>query len=215
VVDAAHERGAKVRAHVPAKPMILECIELGVDVIDHGDAIDEECIEAMAKAGTFWVPSQRYTHLMLDMGWGDPEGVLQAQFDAVRRMIPLAHKAGVRIMIGDDYSGVFRDAMDDDPLDHQVGCYGRELAYYAQIEGLSPIDVLTWGTSNPGQFLVDPPAKVGIVEPGALADLIVIDGDPATDLTIFSRPEQALKAVVRDGSIVIDRLGLERRLGAV
>src|SRR3546814_19730136 len=88
-------------------------------------------------------------------------------------------KAGVRMLIGDDYSGVFREVLKDDPLDHQVGCYGREFAYYAAIEGLSARDVLRWGTQYAGELLTDGTAKVGVVEVGALADLIVIDGDPA------------------------------------
>ncbi len=53
IINTAHERGAKVRAHVSDKAMMMECIELGLDLIDHGDEIDEEVIEAMAEAGTF------------------------------------------------------------------------------------------------------------------------------------------------------------------
>ncbi len=207
VVETAHERGAKVRAHVCDKAIILECIELGVDIIDHGDEIDAQCIEAMVKAGTFWVPSLMFPKLILDLNMGDAEGRLQAQVNNVRRMLPLAQKAGVRILVGDDYSGVFRDLLEDDPLDHQVGCYGREFAYYGAIEGLSPADVLGWGTKNAGELLVDAPAKVGVIEAGAMADLIVIDGDPLSDLALLSRPEQSLKAVIRDGVAVIDRLG--------
>lgn len=206
IVDTAHNRGARVRAHVADKAMILECIELGVDVIDHGDEVDEECIEAMVKAGTFWVPSLIYPKLLLELGWGDSGGAMQRLYESVRRVLPLAQKAGVRILIGDDYSGVFRDAVKDDPLDHQVGRYGRELAYYGAIDGLSPAEVLSWGTRNAGELLVDAPGKVGIIEPGALADLIVIDGDPIADLSLFARPEQALKAVIRDGAVLIDRL---------
>jgi imidazolonepropionase-like amidohydrolase len=209
LVDAAHERGAKVRAHVSDKAMILECLELGVDVIDHGDEVDEEVIEAMVNANAFWVPSQIYTKVLLDLGWGD--AVMQAQYDNVRRMLPLAQKAGVKILVGDDYSGVLRDMMQDDPLDHQVGRYGREFAHYADIEGLSPMEVLTWGTSNAGELLVGAPGQLGVVEAGALADLIVVDGDPLADLTLLSRPEQALKAVIRDGAFVMDRLPQQGR----
>ncbi len=57
IIDTAHERGAKVRAHVADKAMIMECIELGLDVVDHGDEVDAEVIAAMVEAGTFWVPS--------------------------------------------------------------------------------------------------------------------------------------------------------------
>lgn len=208
IVTTAHERGVKVRAHVADKAMILECIELGVDVLDHGDEVDEECIEAMVKAGTFWVPSLTYPRVLLELGWGDIDGVgvMRRRYESARRMLPVAHKAGVRILIGDDYSGVFRDMVKDDPLDHEVGCYGREFAFYGAIDGLSPADVISWGTKNAGELLVDPPGKVGVIESGALADLIIVDGDPLADLSLLARPEQALKAVIRDGSLVIDRL---------
>lgn len=209
VVDAAHGRGARVRAHVSDRSMILECIELGVDIIDHGDDLDEECIEAMVKAGTFWVPSLIYPKCLLELGWGD--ALLEHRYEHVRRILPLAQRAGVRILIGDDYSGVFRDVLEDDPLDHQVGCYGRELAYYGAIEGLSAAEVLAWGTKNAGELLVDAPEKVGVIEPGALADLIVVQGDPLADLSLFSRPEQTVKAVIRDGAVVIDRLPPPRK----
>lgn len=206
VVEAAHALGAKVRAHVCKKELILECIELGVDIIDHGDEIDAQCIDAMVKAGTFWVPSVLFPKLLIDLNMGDADGLMQAQLDNVRNMLPLAHKAGVRILIGDDYSGVFRGLLADDPLDHQVGCYGREFAYYGAIEGLTPADVLAWGTKNAGELLVDAPAKVGVIEQGALADLIVLDGDPLADLTLLAQPQRHLKAVMRDGAFVIDRL---------
>jgi imidazolonepropionase-like amidohydrolase len=206
VVNAAHERGAKVRAHVADKEMILECIGLGVDIIDHGDEIDEECIEKMVGAGTFWVPSLVYLWSLLETGYATQFGVTRAQYDHVRATLPVAQQAGVRILVGDDYSGVFRNLIKDDPLDHQVGNYGREFAYYGEIDGLSPADVLRWGTSNAGQLLLDPPARVGVVEPGAMADLIIVDGDPLADLSLLGRPNEALKAVIRDGVVVIDRL---------
>jgi imidazolonepropionase-like amidohydrolase len=206
IVQAAHERGAKVRAHACSKETILECIELGVDLIDHGDEVDEQCIEAMAKAGTFWVPSQQTPRLLVELGYGDKDGVLAGQVASVSRMLPIAHKAGVRILLGDDYSGFFRDMVEDDPLDHQVGNYGRELGWYGALDGVTPEMVMAWGTKNPGAFLVDPPAISGVIAPGALADLIVVDGDPMADLSIFAQPEQVLKAVIRDGALAIDRL---------
>lgn len=206
IVETAHDRGARVRAHVSDKTMILECIELGVDVIDHGDEIDQECIDAMVKTGTFWVPSLTYPRVLLEMGWGDPEGEMQRLYEHERAMLPIAQKAGVRILVGDDYSGVFRDILEDDPLDHQLGCYGREFDYYAGIKGLSAEEVLSWGTKNAGELLLDQAGEVGVIQEGALADLIVVDADPQTNLQALAHPEQHLKAVIRDGEFVLNRL---------
>ena len=209
VIHASHERGVKVRAHLNDRTMILECVALGLDIIDHGDEIDEECIEAMAKAGTFWVPSLVYPKCFIDLGWADAAAI--HWYEHVRKTLPLAQKAGVKILIGDDYSGVFRDALEDDPLDHQVGNYGREFAFYNEIEGLEPADILSWGTKNAGEALLDGEGKVGVIEAGAFADLIVVDGDPLADLSILAKPQQHLKAVIRDGAMLIDRLPPQNR----
>jgi imidazolonepropionase-like amidohydrolase len=204
VVQAAHHRGAKVRAHSATKDMIRECVELGVDIIDHGDEIDEEIIGMMAERGTFWVPSLVYPSCMIQLGWADAE--LPGQVENVKKMLPIAQKAGVRVLTGDDYSGVFREVLEDDPLDHKVGDYGREFAFYGAMPGLSPAEVLSWGTANAGEALTGGHDKLGVVETGALADLIIVDGDPLADLSLLARPQDHLKAVIRDGAYVINRL---------
>ena len=66
--------------------------------------------------------------------------------------------------------------------------------------------MLSWGTKNAGEALIGAPGQLGVVAPGALADLIVVDGDPTADLTLLARPAEALKAVIRDGAFVINRL---------
>ena len=198
VVAAAHGRGALVRSHVCTKELIIEALDLGIDVIDHGDEVDEECIERMAKAGTFWVPSLRYVDFgVASFAAGDPDMIrAQAQY---RRMLPIAHKAGVRILLGDDYGGT-------PGFGHFVGCYAGEIEMYAGIDGLSVADVLAWGTRNGGALLVDGPARAGVVEPGALADLIVVEGDLLGDATLLQRPQEAVKLVLADGKIVRNRL---------
>lgn len=206
IVNAAHERGARVRAHVSDRAMIMECIELGVDIIDHGDEIDERCIDAMVKAGTFWVPSLIYPKTLLELGWGDAGGEMQRLYDHTRRMLPLAQKAGVKLLVGDDYSGVFRGVHQDNPLDHEIGAYGKEFAYYADIEGLTPAEVLAWGNKNAGELLTDKTGELGVLAPGALADLIIVEGDPVADPSLLSHPQTALKGVIRDGRLVINRL---------
>ena len=155
IVDTAHERRRGVRAHVADRRMILECIELGVDIIDHGDEIDDEIIDKMVEAGTFWVPSLVYLWSLLEVGYAERFEVSAELTSMCGRCCPERNRPVSASSIGDDYSGVFRDVLDDDPLDHQVGNYGREFGFYAAIDGLSPAEVLTWGTSNAGEVLVD------------------------------------------------------------
>src|SRR3546814_4563302 len=100
IVETAHERGAKVRAHVAEREMLLECVELGVDVVDHGDEIDDEIIEKMVEAGTFWVPSLVYVWSLLELGMGKRFGASPEIYEHVRKMLPRAQAAGVRILLG-------------------------------------------------------------------------------------------------------------------
>jgi imidazolonepropionase-like amidohydrolase len=209
-VDAAHQRGALIRAHVCNREVIVECIKAGVDIIDHADELDEEIIDMMVEHGSYWVPSLTFTKVLLDMGVPDPGGDYATAWKKLRPLLPVAQKRGVKILIGDDYSGVMRGLLEDDPLDHQVGTYGRELGFYGAMEGLSAADVLSWGTKNPGE-LFSKAGKLGVVEAGALADLIVVDGDPLADLSLLARPDESLKAVIRDGALVIDRLPPQTR----
>ncbi|PEQ13959.1 amidohydrolase [Novosphingobium sp. PC22D] len=204
VVTAAHGRGAMVRAHVATRAMIRECVEIGVDIIDHGDGIDEEIIVLMAERGTFWVPSMVYPSCMIGLGWAGPEEA--AAQENVAKMLPIAQAAGVRILTGDDYSGVFREVIEDDPLDHKVGDYGREFAFYQERTGLPAEVLLSWGTKNAAQALTGGRDTLGVIEPGALADIAIFEGDPLADLSILSRPAETLRAVMRDGALVIDRL---------
>ncbi len=211
VVQTAHERNVKVRSHVCDREMILENIALGVDVLDHADEIDEACIDAMAKAGTYWVPSIYFLKHLIRTGLDEGHGSFQRIFDNVVKMLPIAQKAGVRILIGDDYSGMLRDMLGIDPLDHEVGNYGAELAFYGELGVASAEEILGWATRNPGSLLIDPPGRTGVIAPGAKADLIVIDGDPLADLSIFSRPQELLKAVIVDGAMTIDRLSRQEQ----
>jgi imidazolonepropionase-like amidohydrolase len=206
VVRTAHERNVIVRSHVCDREMIWENIELGVDILDHADEIDEACIEAMAKRGTAWVPSLFFLQQLIVCGFDEGSGYMQRIVDNIRKMLPIAQQADVKILMGDDYSGMLRGILGTDPLDHELGNYGREFANYGAIDGISAEDVLGWATRNPGTLLLDPPARTGVIAPGAKADLIVLDGDPLADLTIFTRPLEALKMVMLDGAMSIDRL---------
>ena len=196
-----------MRAHVADREMILECIELGVDVIDHGDEIDDEIIEKMVEAGTFWVPSLVYLWSLFEVGYAKRFGVTRASCTSTSaRCCPKAQAAGVRILVGRRLQRRVPHPARGRPARPPGGQLRPRVRVLRRdrrtVAGRRP----ELGHRNAGQLLVDLPAKVGVVEPGALADLIVVDGDPLADLSLLARPEGALKAVIRDGAFVIDRL---------
>jgi imidazolonepropionase-like amidohydrolase len=198
IVKTAHQRGKKVRAHCAWRDVILECLRAGVDVIDHGDQMDETCIEAMAGAGAFLVPSMFFTQQMIGpdaaLALATPEQMapIRAEFDNMLERVPQAQAAGVRLVLGDDYGIIV--------LPH--GRYAEELEFYVKTVGIQPLDVIRWATRNGGELMGLP---VGTVEPGRLADLLVVDGDPSVDVAVL-QDRAKLNAIVKGGRFVKDAL---------
>ncbi len=199
-VETAHARGARLRAHCPWKKPMLECIRAGVDVIDHGDRIDDEVIEAMLRAGSFLVPSMFFIQQMLHDGGNlvaataVQQAPIRADFENIRRMLPRANEAGVKLCIGDDYGIVI--------LPH--GRYAEELEFYVKEVGIPPLDVLRWATVH-GAELMGRGGELGSLEVGKLADLLVVDGDPSQDIALL-RERAKLLAILKGGVFQKDAL---------
>jgi imidazolonepropionase-like amidohydrolase len=192
--DAAHQRGAKIRAHIANRAGILSALEAGFDVIDHGDGLDETCIAKMVEAGTFFCPSMRYPHEYVSRYQDVLADSMKEGFEGMMGMLPLANEAGVKIVLGDDYGSP----------DLAHGSYGEELAFHADVVGIPARDVLRWATVN-GAELMDRGHELGAVKPGYLADLIVVDGDPMSNIALLSDPGRIL-AVMKDGCFFKDEL---------
>jgi imidazolonepropionase-like amidohydrolase len=192
VVQAAHDRGARVRTHITSKARILHAVECGVDVLDHADDMDEECIEAIAKAGTFVLPSLLFPlRFMEHFTRETPEDGVSGEarsFRSMCAMLPKAAKAGVRLCVGDDY-GVLQ-------MPH--GEYAKELAVYVEHAGIDPLEVIRWATRNGGALMGRD--DLGRIAPGMLADLVVLDGDPSQDIRVLDDPARIL-AVIKGGRV--------------
>lgn len=200
ICEAAHDRNAIVRAHVVGRDAILECIEAGVDIIDHGDGADEDCIEAMEKAGTFFVPSMLFLKSLLALPAGTlPDAIMasvRGDYDGMLAFMPTIVKSGVRIVPGDDYGLDF--------IPHVPGIYARDLMIHVEEAGISARDVLGWATRYGAQMMNRD--DLGDIAPGKTADLIVVDGDPCEDFGLLSDPGRNLKAVMVDGRFHKDQL---------
>jgi imidazolonepropionase-like amidohydrolase len=199
VVQSAHEMGKRVRAHAAWRELIYECVEAGVDLIDHGDEVDEEIIDMMVERGTYWVPSMRVLDVALGISAGGsvPDGGLDAEltrgiqdeWDQLAAMVPIANDAGVKIIPGDDYGVPI--------VPHVPGVYSTEFSTYVNHVGMKPLDTIRWATRNMAS-LMQMDGEVGTVAPGALADLIVLNGDPSNGIGILADTSNIL-AVMKDG----------------
>jgi len=119
---------------------------------------------------------------------------LRHDLEAMAAVLPEANRAGVRLVLGDDFGA----------LNFPHGPYADELAYYVDDVGIPAIDVLTWATRN-GAEVLGRGDELGTVTAGKLADLLVVDGDPVSDIGVL-RDAEALLAVLLGGRAVTDRL---------
>lgn len=194
-VQAAHERGVKVRGHIASAEAILLAIRLGVHIVDHGDGLNEECIERLVQTGTFLAPSMLFPKTMMDLmagnAWAD---AMKPDWDAMAAVLPGANAAGVKLLVGDDF-GAFG-------LPH--GRYADELALYVKEIGIPPLDVIRWATKH-GAEAMGMGDQTGTIEAGKLADLLVVDGDPVGDITVL-QDRSKLIAIMMGGEFVKDRL---------
>jgi imidazolonepropionase-like amidohydrolase len=186
--EAAHQRGALIRAHVANKAAIMRVLDANFDVIDHGDGLDSECIDRIAATEVVVVPSlvfvDRLAGLMVGTSAGD---ALRANIDQMLEVLPKANRAGVKLSLGDDYGAA------DFPHED----FGYELEYYTRVAGIPPLDVIRWATINSAR-LVGRGQGPGPLQEGALADLLVIDGDPVADITLL-RKRDGILAIMKDG----------------
>jgi imidazolonepropionase-like amidohydrolase len=210
VVDTAHDRGRRVRSHCPSKVGIIACAKAGVDIIDHADRLDSECIDAILTADVSVCPSMLWSSRFIQfadswdheaapfpIGEGFPEPVEKTmqRLASVRRdyeytvsVLPEANEAGLRLVTGDDFGFPM--------MPH--GDYISEFEVYTKEVGIAPIDVLRWATKN-GADTMGIGDDAGTISEGKLADLLVVDGDPTEDVGVL---RAGITAVMIDGRFV-------------
>ena len=171
-------------------------VEAGVDVIDHGDDMDDECIAALVETGTFLAPSVLFPktfleHLGSGLGFTDR---MRADLDHTLGVLPQANAAGVKLVVGDDYGAV----------GFAHGRYAEELEVYVRDAGVPALEVLRWATKH-GAELMGRADELGTIAEGKLADVLVVDGDPLEDIAVLQDRDHLL-AIVKDGVLEKDDL---------
>jgi imidazolonepropionase-like amidohydrolase len=197
-VEAAHERGTWIRAHVNYADQVLECIEAGIDLIDHADDHSDACIEAMVKHGTYYCPTIGLT--IMAIRWDKTKPILQlltyypkdeAYITKMAQMLQRAQKAGVKMLIGDDY-GPFHGFLPD--------YWGKEINMFVDELHFDPASVIPIVTSNGARFFGE---ETGVIAPGKLADLLVLNFDPLKDgLKPLIDPEANILGIMKGGVFV-------------
>jgi imidazolonepropionase-like amidohydrolase len=205
-IEAAHQRGVMVRGHIANREALHMALDAGIDVVDHGDGLDEAAIERMIESGTYLVPSQLFPARFAEMMGGSGAGLgftsaMAADIEKALAILPTANSAGVKLLVGDDYGAI--------GLPH--GRYADEIEFYVKEAGIPPLDVIRWATRN-GFELMGRGHELGSVREGFLADLLVVDGDPLGDIAVLQNSERLL-AIMKGGTLIKDELGSLERIG--
>jgi len=193
VEEAEFRRGAKVMAHASGREGIRNAVLAGIHSIEHGDQLDEEIIELMLERGTFLVPTLLATMGILEAADSMPEWGLRKIKEAAdihRESMARAYEAGVRIAMGTD-AGV---------APH--GTNLRELGFMCDI-GMTPMEAIV-ATTRVAAECLGWEDRVGTLEAGKLADVVVAQKDPLIDVRSLEDVEN-IALVVKDGEVVKNR----------
>jgi imidazolonepropionase-like amidohydrolase len=196
MVDEAHAAGKPVLVHAHGGEGLRMCLDARVDSIEHAALAEDRDLERMAELGIWLVPTLSVTHRLRDALAADPHALpaysaakLPAVFDAQRRSFKKAVEIGVKIAMGTD-AGAMGHAENT-----------RELGYMVA-GGMTPMQSIVASTKM-GAQLLGMGDRLGTLEPGRLADLILIDGDPLADVSVVARPER-VKLVMKGGVVYKD-----------
>jgi imidazolonepropionase-like amidohydrolase len=189
IVADAHRLGRKVAAHAHGAEGIRWAAEAGVDSIEHGSYIDDAGIAVMKEHGTYLVPTLYLGDWMfqnMDQTHMPPPLMAKA-----REVIPMARKN-----IAHAFASGVKVAFGTDAAVYPHGLNAHEFAVMVKL-GLTPLQAIQAATVNAADLL-GWSGKVGVLEPGAWADIVAVDGDPLQDVTALEK----VKFVMKGGEVV-------------
>jgi imidazolonepropionase-like amidohydrolase len=198
ICEVAHWAGRRVAAHCHGGNGVRDAILAGVDTLEHGRFLTDELIEMMVEHDVYLVPTLSPEARVMEQGqeasgrtdesWSWFLRAYEVMYETVRR----AYQKGVKIAAGSDAAMPF--------VRHGQNAYELEQLTRA---GLTPMEALVAATRI-GAEALGMEQQIGTVEEGKLADLIVVDGDPLTDITVLQEVGR-IRHVIKGGEIVINR----------
>ena len=196
-VEEAEAAGLYALAHAYSPRAVTRAVQAGVRSIEHGNLIDEATAREMKRCGAYLVPTLATYAALADegqrLGWSPAMlAKLQQVADRGVQAVRIAHAEGVPIAFGTDLLG------------HMHARQNTEFALRAP--ALPPLELLQ-GATGVAARLMGRERELGLVAPGALADLLVVDGDPSASLDMLADPGRGIRLLMQGGRVVVDRLG--------
>jgi imidazolonepropionase-like amidohydrolase len=200
-VDAAADWGTYVCVHAYSTEGVRRAIRAGVRCIEHGQLVDEDTVRMMADAGVAW----SLQPFLYDQDSNPKPLELQRQqqqrvAEGTVRAYEWAEKHGISTAFGTDI--LFNPA--------GLTRHGAQLAKITQFR--APLDALRQATGAASDVLAMSgdrapyPGPVGVIEAGAMADILVVDGDPEISLDFLIDPDTSLRAIIKGGRFIRNAL---------
>ena len=198
-VDAAENWGTYVAVHAYTPRAIKTAIRGGVKCIEHGHLMDEATAELIAQNG-IWLSTQPFLNNEYSSSQPTAEGEAKAQqvYAGTDAAYKFAKAFNLKTAWGTDI------LFDSKMTTHQGAILTTLERWYR------PAEILKMATAVNGELLAmsgprNPyPGKLGVIETGALADLIVVDGDPLANLKLIADPDKNFVLIMKDGRVVKD-----------
>ncbi len=200
IIDEAHRRRMKVACHARSAAAVKQAVRAGVDFVGHANYLDDEAVELLAehKDRIFVGPAIAWEVAYLEkcetLGITRDIVINQGYEREIEETIKTVEKlraADVKLVVGGDYGISIAPH----------GTYAKDLEYFVNLFGMRPAESLIAATRN-GGLAFDPHGSVGTLEEDTLADLVIVDGDPLSDITVLQ--DHTKLNVMRDGILYRD-----------
>ena len=190
-VEAAEDFGTYVAVHAYNVTGIKRALEAGVKTIEHGNLADEETMRMIADKGAFWIPQVWADEVYIKQGLQKAKDVVVGTDTSMK----LAKKLGVKVAFG-------TDLMFD--LENRKTAL-KELT--SRKKYFSSAEIMIQATGIGGEILAlsghrNPYGKLGVIEEGAMADILIYSANPLEDVAVATNHENNLKLIIKDGVVV-------------
>jgi len=195
VVEEAHRRNVKVAIHSRGSGTTRDAALAGVDWIFHADHATQSDLEAVARAGIPIMPTFAQGEIWANHGIEVSQATkdrLKKQLEINVKAIQAAKKLGIKLLIGTDSGNA--------PVMTIGKWHGYEAAFFVKHLGYSPLEVISIQTRE-NAFVVGQSGQLGTIEPGMIADIVVLDADPTKRIEVLGDPAH-VRTVIKDGRVI-------------
>lgn len=199
VVQTAHNHGMKVTGHCRATEGIKNALLAGYDSLEHGTFMDRETMDLLLERDVPVVPALYFELASIRNGpdWDMPQAVIDGHQETLDGGMESARwilKEGGRLGMGGDYGFAW----------NPHGDYAKELSFFVNDVGFTPLQTIMCATKT-GAEIMGQDDDIGTVESGKLADLLIVDGDVISDITILENRSRFI-GVMQGGIVKAGRL---------